>query len=129
MAAIDIVKTMLSICLLKVILICNGINKVILPLRPMIISTSNYLAYYAVKCSEDGETPIPFNEDDYIMAGTMDYADTSLLSDDEGFETVENKKKGKSQGRKKDVVKKQDMEVETEVGVKIETGRLLSMKT
>ena len=46
------------------------------------------LASYAVKCSENGEIPIPstFTRDDYTMAGmdNSDYADKSSLSGTEG---------------------------------------------
>ena len=46
------------------------------------------LASYAVKCSEDGETPIPntFTIEDYIMVGldNSDYADKSSISGTEG---------------------------------------------
>ncbi|KAH3861172.1 hypothetical protein DPMN_024100 [Dreissena polymorpha] len=51
-------------------------------------SARSLLASYAVKCSEDGETPIPstFTKEDYIMAGmdNSDYADKSSISGTEG---------------------------------------------
>ncbi|KAH3789794.1 hypothetical protein DPMN_167982 [Dreissena polymorpha] len=51
-------------------------------------SSRSLLASYAVKCSEDGETPIPstFTKEDYIMAGmdNSDYADKSSISGTEG---------------------------------------------
>jgi hypothetical protein len=51
-------------------------------------SARNLLVNYAVKCSEDGETPIPstFTREDYTMAGmdNSDYADKSSLSGTEG---------------------------------------------
>lgn len=51
-------------------------------------SARSLLASYAVKCSENGETPIPstFTREDYTMAGmdNSDYADKSSLSGTEG---------------------------------------------
>ncbi|KAH3796632.1 hypothetical protein DPMN_150201 [Dreissena polymorpha] len=51
-------------------------------------SARSLLASYAVKCSEDGETPIlsSFTKDDYIMAGmeNSDYAVKSSISGTEG---------------------------------------------
>ncbi|KAH3809608.1 hypothetical protein DPMN_137982 [Dreissena polymorpha] len=48
----------------------------------------SFLDSYAVKCSEDGETPIPstFTKEDYIISGmkNSDYADKSSISGTEG---------------------------------------------
>ena len=51
-------------------------------------SARSLLANYAVKCSGDGETPMPstFTRDDYVMGGmdNSDYADKSSLSGTHG---------------------------------------------